>query len=101
MSEERDDLIVLVDEDGNETEFEHIDTIELNGNEYVVLVQYTEEPPENEEDEEEEEVVILRIEHGADGEDSFVTIEDETELDAVFEEFRNRMDEDFYEDGEE
>jgi len=28
MSEERDDLVVLIDENGEETEFEHLDTIE-------------------------------------------------------------------------
>jgi hypothetical protein len=87
-------------EDGNENKFVHIDTIELNGNEYVVLVQYTEELPEIEDNEEEEEVVILKVEHGDNGEDSFVTIEDEEELGVVFQEFCNRMDEDYYEDDE-
>ena len=63
-------------EDGNENKFVHIDTIELNGNEYVVLVQYTEELPEIEDNEEEE------------------------ELGVVFHEFRNRMEGDYYEDDE-
>lgn len=99
MSEERDDLIVLVDENGDETEFEHMDTIEMNGNEYVVLLPYSEEDPD--EEDQEEEVVILKIEHGKDGEDSFVTIEDEDELDMVFEEFRSRMEEDYDEEDEE
>lgn len=91
MSEERDDLIVLVDEDGEETEFEHIDTIEMRGNEYVVLMPYNADDEEKANDE--EEVVILKIDHGEDGEDSFVTVEDEEELDDVFEEFKNRIEE--------
>jgi uncharacterized protein YrzB (UPF0473 family) len=37
MDEERDDIVVLIDENGEEVEFEHIDTIEMNDNEYVVL----------------------------------------------------------------
>ncbi len=37
MEDERDDIVILVDENGEEVEFEHIDTIEMNGNEYVVL----------------------------------------------------------------
>ena len=104
MSEERDDIIVLVDEDGEEMEFEHLDTIEMDGNEYVVLLpfdSYHEEDEEYEE-EEEEEVVILKIEYGDNGESSFVSVGDEDELNAVFEEFRIRMEEefDFYDDEE-
>ena len=96
MSEDRDDIVVLVDENGEETEFEHIDTIEFNGSEYVVLMPYREfdenDEALEEEDEEEDEVIILKIEHGDNGEDSFISIEDEEELDAVFEEFKLRMD---------
>ena len=91
MSEERDDLVVLIDENGEETEFEHLDTIELEGNEYVVLVPYSEDE-DADDDEEEEEVVILKIEHGDDGEDNFINIDDEDELDSVFEEFKKRME---------
>lgn len=92
MEDERDDIVVLVDENGEEVEFEHIDTIEMNGGEYVVLA-----PLEDEEadDQDEEEVIILKVEHGEDGEDSFVTIEDEDELDEVFNEFQARMEEEF------
>jgi len=92
MDAERDNIVVLVDENGEEVEFEHIDTIDLNDNEYVVLA-----PLDEEEDEEldEGEVIILRVEHGEDGEDSFVTIEDDDELDEVFNEFQSRMEEDF------
>jgi len=102
MSEERDDIIVLVDENGEEAEFEHLDTIEMDGNEYVVLLPLDSYDEEDEEMEEEE-VIILKLERGENGESSFVNVEDEDELDAVFEEFRMRMEEeyDFYEDDEE
>lgn len=90
MSEERDDIVVLVDENGEEVEFEHLDTIELNGNEYVVLLPVD----ESEEEKAIDEVVILKIEHGEE-EDSFVSVEDDDELDAVFEEFRVRMEDEF------
>lgn len=92
MEEERDDIVILVDEDGEEVEFEHIDTIEMNGNEYVVLAPLEEEDAE---ESDEEEVIILKIEHNEDGEDSFVTVEDDDELDEVFEEFQTRMEEEF------
>ena len=90
IDEERDDIVVLVGEDGEEVEFEHIDTIEMNGNEYVVLI-----PVEEQENEEVEEVVILKVDHNDDGEDSFVTVDDEDELNNVFEEFKTRMEEEY------
>jgi uncharacterized protein YrzB (UPF0473 family) len=92
MEEERDDIVILVDENGEEVEFEHIDTIEMNGNEYVVLAPLEEEDAE---ENDEEEVIILKIEHNEDGEDSFVTVEDDDELDEVFNEFQTRMEEEF------
>jgi len=91
MSEdEKEDIIVLIGEDGEEVEFEHLDTVELNGNEYVVLL-----PMDEEENEEADEVVILKIDHNEDGEDSFITVDDDDELNNVFEEFKSRMDGDF------
>jgi len=92
MEDERDDIVVLVDENGEEVEFEHIDTIEMNDNEYVVLAPYLEEETE---ETDEEEIIILKVDHNENGEDSFVTVEDEEELDAVFEEFQSRMEEEF------
>ncbi|HPC99992.1 MAG TPA: DUF1292 domain-containing protein [Acetivibrio sp.] len=96
MSEERDDLVVLVDENGEETEYEYLDTIEFNENEYVVLLSVEQSNNEDNMDE----VVILKIVEDPDGEDSFVTIDDESEMEAVFEEFKTRMAEefDFYEE---
>ena len=43
MTEERDDLVVLVDENGEEAEFELLDTFEFNGSEYVVLLPFEQE----------------------------------------------------------
>jgi uncharacterized protein YrzB (UPF0473 family) len=91
MDVERDDIVVLVDEDGEEVEFEHIDTIEMNDNEYVVLAPLDRIDP----DQEDEEVVILKVEHSEDGDDSFITIDDDDELDEVFDEFQSRMEEEY------
>ncbi len=96
MSEERDDTVVLIDENGDEVEFEHLDTIEMDGNEYVVLIPLQEEDNEvQEEDETADEVVILKLEHNSEGEDSFISVEDENELNKVFEEFKSRMEEEY------
>ena len=97
MSEERDDLLVLVDEDGQEVSFEYLDTVEMNGNEYAVLL-----PVDEGEEQQTSEVVILKVEHNAEEqaeseeiEDCFVSVEDENELTAVFEEFKRKMKEQY------
>ena len=55
--EELDNVIVLNNENGDEVKFEFLDLIELDNEQYVVLL------PMAEEDEEDEgEVVILKVE---------------------------------------
>lgn len=93
MEEERDAIVILVDENGDEVEFEYIDSFEMNENEYVVLAPLDDEIYEDED--EEEEVIILKVEHNEDGEDSYITIDDDDELDEVFSEFQSRMDEEY------
>lgn len=79
---QREDIIELVDEDGNEVSFEHLMTLEYKGKAYICLV-----PVEEMEDVDEDELVILRIETDAEGNDCYASVETEEELDAVFEEY--------------
>lgn len=97
MSKDRDDVLVLIDEDGEEKEFEYLDTIEMNDREYVVLIPPDEETAENYNysNDEESGVVIMRVIRGKDGEDSFESVDDEEELNSVFEEFKFRMEDDY------
>ena len=85
--EEDDGIVVLLDDEGNECSFEHLDTFELNGETYVVLL-----PAE---DEEADEVVIFRVGEYEDGEEALLPIEDPAELDMAYEEFKSRMSEEF------
>ena len=55
--EELDNIVVLNDEEGNEVKFEFLDLVELDDEEYVVLLPVTEEGEEDE-----GEVVILKVE---------------------------------------
>lgn len=79
---EREDVIELVDEEGQEVAFEHLMTLEHEGKAYICLV-----PVEPMEDVEEDELVIMRIETDEEGNDFYATIDDEAELDAVFEKY--------------
>lgn len=83
--DEFDNRIVLNDEDGNEENFEFLDLIEYNGEEFVVLLPV-------EETDEAGEVVILMIEDSA-GEDveSYISVDDESVLNAVFEIFKENF----------
>ena len=91
--EDLDNIIILNDEDGNEVKFEFLDLIELDDEEYVVLLPVTEEG-----EEEEGEVVILKVEDTDDenaDEESYVSIEDEDILNRVFEIFKEKFKDDF------
>ncbi len=86
--EELDNIVILNDEEGNEVKFEFLDLIELDNEEYVVLLPVTEEG-----EEEEGEVVILKVEDNDDDEseeESYVSIDDEDTLNKVFEMFKEK-----------
>ena len=92
--EELDNIIVLNDEQGNEVQFEFLDLVELDNEEYVVLL-----PVDDEESEEPGEVVILKVEDSDDDSDeeteSYVSVEDEETLTKVFEIFKDKFKNEF------
>ena len=83
-----EDIIQLVNEDGETVDFYHVATIEYEDNWYVFF-----EPAEELADIDEGEVVIFKLETDEDGEDLFVPIEDDELLDKVFEEYNRLMEE--------
>ena len=73
-NEELDNIIILNDEEGNEVEFEFLDLIEFEGEEYVVLLPV-------EESDEAGEVVILKLEDTeSEDEESYVSVDDDEVL---------------------
>ena len=98
MDEELDNIIVLNDEEGKEVQFEFLDLIELDDEEYVVLL-----PIEETEEEEPGEVVILKVEDtDSEDEESYVSIDDQEILNKVFEIFKDKFKDEFnFIDGEE
>ena len=92
-NEELDNIIILNDENGNEVKFEFLDLVELDDEEYVVLLPVTEEGEEDE-----GEVVILKVEDSDDeesDEESYVSVDDEETLNKVFEIFKEKFKDDF------
>lgn len=91
--EELDNIVILNDEEGNEVKFEFLDLIELDDEEYVVLL-----PIDEEGEEDEGEVVILKVEDTDDeesDEESYVSVENEEVLNRVFEIFKEKFKDDF------
>ncbi len=76
-------LITLEDEEGNEVEFEFLDVVEYEGEEYIVLI---------ENDEEADEVVILKINPIDEETEEYTSIEDEELLDKLFEIFKKKYE---------
>ena len=88
--EELDNIIVLNDENGEEVPFEFLDVIEYEGEEYVVLL------PVEEDEEDSGEVVILKIEDTeSEEEESYVSVDDEEVLSAVFDIFKEKFKDEF------
>ena len=90
--EELDNIIVLNDENGNEVKFEFLDFVELDDEEYVVLLPVSEEGEEDE-----GEVVILKLEDTDEDseEESYVGVEDEEILNKVFAIFKEKYKDEF------
>ena len=90
--EELDNIITLNDEDGNEVKFEFLDLVELENEQYVVLLPVIEEGEEDD-----GEVVILKVEDTDEDsdEESYVSVDDEDTLMQVFNIFKEKFKDEF------
>ena len=96
MSEEfGPDFITVTDEDGNEFELEHLDTLEYNGQTYMAFFPVV--PGEDGEgvqdvdlDDEEYGLIILKA-VTVDGEEQLSTLDSEEELELVYQQFMESL----------
>ena len=82
-------IVSLTDEEGVEHEFEHLDTLELNDKLYLAFV----EAGIPDDSEEPVELIILRADKDENGEEILSSIDDEEELQAVYEAFLEEEEE--------
>lgn len=85
-----DDVITLVDEDGEEVDLERLDNIEYDGTLYIIFATC-----------EEHEVVIMRCFDDENGEQTFIPETDETIINKVFKVFQKRNSDIFFFFGDE
>lgn len=91
MSEEfGPDFITVTDEDGNEFELEHLDTIEYNGQTYMAFFPAVEDGEQDAEQDEEYGLIILKV-VDVDGEEQLSTLDSEEELELVYQQFMETL----------
>jgi uncharacterized protein YrzB (UPF0473 family) len=81
VEEEDSSILVLTDSNGQDVEFEYLDTVEYQGKEYLVLSPL---------DEPEIGLVIMEIEPVDEETENYLAVEDEQILSAVFAIFKER-----------
>ena len=88
--DERENIVELVDDETGETVvFEHLATLEHEGDMYIALML----PEDVESDDDEGEVIIMKIDQDEDGNECYVSVEDDALQEAVFEKFLALMEE--------
>lgn len=85
-------FITITDEDGTELELEHVDTIEYNGQTYMAFFPAVmdDEEPADVPDEDETGLIILKVLE-ENGEEILSTLDNEEELNAVYEKFMEEL----------
>lgn len=82
---DKENIVVLSDDDGNEIECEYLDTVKYKDKDYIVLYPLDQAADEGE-------VIFLELVQSADGTEDYLPVEDEKLLDEVFEEYMRIMD---------
>lgn len=83
MSEEfGSDYITIIDDEGQEFELEVLDTMDYNGESYMAFL-----PADMQEDDPDYGIIILRVTEDEQGETIYESIDDEDQLQDVYEHF--------------
>lgn len=81
LMEEESGILTLTDEDGQEVDFEYLDSVDYDGKEYLVLMPA---------DQAETQIVILEVEPMDEENENYLSVSDEAVLDAVYGIFKER-----------
>ena len=81
LQEEESNILMLTDENGEDVEFEYLDSIEYDGKEYLVLMPAEEDSAE---------IIILEVEPVDEETENYLSVSDEKVRDAVYGIFKER-----------
>ena len=81
QEDEPSNILTLTDENGNDVDFEYLDSIDYEGKEYLVLMPAQEDSNE---------IVILEVQPVDEENENYLSVSDEAVLDAVYDIFKDR-----------
>lgn len=81
QEEEQTNILTLTDENGEDVDFEYLDSVDYEGKEYLVLMPAEELATE---------IVILEVEPIDEENENYLSVGDENVLNAVYEIFKDR-----------
>ena len=81
QEEEQTNILTLTDENGEDVDFEYLDSVDYEGKEYLVLMPAEELATE---------IVILEVEPVDEENENYLSVSDENVLNAVYEIFKDR-----------
>lgn len=82
--DENPNVLELIDEDGNTVPFEHLDTVRISGDDYIVCIPY------DDDEEEVTEIALFKIDKDVNSEDCLSQVIDENLAERIYREFKKR-----------
>ena len=79
------DFITVTDEEGNEFELEHLDTIEINDQTYMAFL-----PADMDENDEDYGMILMKVTE-EDGEEVLITLDNEDEAEMAYNKFMEQL----------
>lgn len=77
-------ILELIDEEGNTVPFEHLDTVQIDNNDYIICIPY------DDEEEEVTEIVMFKIDKDVNSENCLSQVVDEELAEKIYDEFKKR-----------
>ena len=81
QEEQQSNILTLTDENGVDTDFEYLDSVDYEGKEYLVLMPAQEDANE---------IIILEVEPVDEENENYLSVSDEAILNAVYDIFKER-----------
>lgn len=82
--QENSNVIDLIDEDGNTVPFEHLDTVRIENDDYIICIPY------DDSEEEVTEIAMFKIDKDAESEDCLSQVVDDELAGRIYAEFKKR-----------
>lgn len=86
---QNENILELIDEDGNTVPFEHLDTVRIDDEDYIICIPY------DDDEEEVTEIAMFKIDKDENSENCLSQVIDETLAEKIYDEFKKRNEDKF------